>query len=131
MKKLLSVILVLSLIVIPITGCSNGDQSTAPILDANFNVIDQGSTIVVEDNSESDFEIISIKPILSNEFEKLTILDNHKLILNKKILKDKSLEINGEIIFKTSDLTKKEILDLQPFIKEFEVIEKRIIKKEI
>ena len=88
-------------------------------------------SITITNNDKSDFEIISVKPILSNKFEKLTILDNHKLILNKKILKGESLEINGEIIFKSSDLTKKEILDLEPFIKEFEIIEKRIIKKEM
>ena len=88
-------------------------------------------SIIITNNDESGIEIISVKPILSNELKKLSILKNYKLVVDKHVSSGESLEINGEIIFRTSDLTKKEILDLEPFIKEFEIIEKRIIKKEI
>jgi|SRR6056297_1113332 len=58
MKKLLLVILVILLVMIPIAGCSNRGSSTAPILNANFEVVDNGDTILIKDKSESDFNEI-------------------------------------------------------------------------
>ncbi|MGM0379077.1 MAG: hypothetical protein ACQEQE_04970 [Bacillota bacterium] len=140
MKKIILIFILAVLLV----GCVNNDVTnrqeglTINSTKSSIGKVDETTdkqrfrySIIITNNDKSDFEIISVKPILSNEFEKLAILDNHKLILNKNILKGESLEINGEIIFNSSDLTKKEILDLEPFIKEFEIIEKRIIKKEM
>ncbi|SHH83316.1 hypothetical protein [Clostridium intestinale] len=67
-------------------------------------------------------------PILSERFASLVSDENVTLDVNRTILKEGSVDISGEIIFKAKGLSKEAIVDLQPFIEKVKITEERIIK---
>lgn len=124
-------------------GCKNNSQSENGIyinsiqtsigaVGENTNDVENQSfkyTLQLTNNEEDDLEIISIEPILTENFEKLVLSKDLIMNINKIISKGNNLEVSGEIIFNTKGMSKEEILNMEPFVKEVKIIEGRKIKK--
>lgn len=85
--------------------------------------------LTLTNNEENDLKVISIEPILSEEFKKNVISNELTLNINKTISKDNSLEVSGEITFNSKGIDKEQISNMQPFIEGIMVNEERVIEK--
>lgn len=145
MKKVY--IMVLLPVLLLLTACSGNNNSGATknngieitnivssigAVDENTNNIDTQSfkyAMTLTNNDAIDIKIVSVSPVLSNEF--LNRVDNKetRIEVNKTITNGSSINITGEIIFDAKGLTKEQIDSLQPFIKDVKILEERIINK--
>ena len=124
-------------------GCTNKYQSNNGIsinsIHTSIGGIEEGTNdienqafkykVQLNNNEDDDLKIISIEPILTEKFEKLVLSKDLIKNINEIISKNDYLEISGEIIFNTKDMSKEEIESMQPFIKEIKITEERKIKK--
>ncbi|MGM9988325.1 MAG: hypothetical protein ACI35O_14005 [Bacillaceae bacterium] len=109
---------------------SQKQTSIGPV-EENMNDMDKQSfkyKLTLTNHEENDLKIISLEPILSEEFKKTVLSDELTLTINKTISKNTSLEVSGEIIFNSKGLNKEQLSDMQTFIKEIKINEERIIK---
>lgn len=86
-------------------------------------------TITLSNNEATDIKIVSISPILSEEFLERVITEDTTIQVNKTIFKENYLNVSGEIIFDAKGLSKEQIIDLEPFINGIKIIEERVIEK--
>ncbi len=95
----------------------------------DFNAQSYKYTITLTNNDIEDLAILSVQPTINSKLV-TRVLNTETLIhVNKTIVSEDSLEITGEIIFDASDLTKEQIIELEPFIEDIKITEERIIKK--
>ena len=86
-------------------------------------------TITLKNNEPTDITIVSVTPILSEKFLARAANKNTIIPVNKIIPQGGSLGVTGEIIFDAKGLTKEQIVNLEPFIKEVKITDERIINK--
>ncbi|MDF3002138.1 MAG: hypothetical protein K0Q48_2257 [Bacillota bacterium] len=86
-------------------------------------------TITLRNNDTADITIVSVNPVLSEKFLERVNNKDTTIKVDKIIPGGSSLEVTGEIIFDAKGLTKEEIINLQPFVKEVSVLEERTIRK--
>jgi hypothetical protein len=84
-------------------------------------------TITLTNNEEANITVVSITPMLSENFASLVSDKNVTVDINKTISKDSSIDVSGEIIFNTKGLSKEQIISLEPFVKEVKITEERTI----
>ena len=86
-------------------------------------------TITLTNNEATDIQIVSVKPMLSEEFIERVSNNDTIIQVNKTIPQGSSIDITGEIIFDAKGLTKEQIVSMEPFVKEVRITEERIINK--
>ena len=86
-------------------------------------------TITLTNNEATDIKIVSVKPMLSEEFIERVSNNDTIIQVNKTIPQGSSIDITGEIIFDAKGLTKEQIVSMEPFVKEVRITEERIINK--
>ncbi len=85
-------------------------------------------TITLTNNDEKDIKVVLIVPVLSEAFAEKVSDKNITVDVNKTISKGNSIDVTGEIIFDTKGLSKEQIMNLQPFVKEVKVIQEIILQ---
>ena len=85
--------------------------------------------MTLTNNDASDIKIVSVEPVLSQEFQDRVSDRDTVIHVNKTVIKGSSLDVSGEIVFDAKGLTKEQIISMEPFIKEIRIIEERIINK--
>lgn len=143
MFKKISIILLL-FVLLPLAGCSGNNTlntmsieintitSSLGAVGANTNDFETQSfkyTMTLTNNDASDIKIVSVEPVLSQEFQERVSDRDTVIQVNKTVTQGSSLDVSGEIIFDAKGLTKEQIISMEPFIKEIRIIEERIINK--
>jgi len=85
-------------------------------------------TIEIVNSDSSDIKLISVEPLLSDDFKSYVVGDDLVVNVNKIITSGKVIEVTGMIIFNAENLTKEEILDKTPFVNDIKIIEEKVIK---
>jgi len=86
-------------------------------------------TMTLTNNDTSDIKIVSVEPVLSQEFQERVSDRDTVIQVNKTVTQGSSLDVSGEIIFDAKGLTKEKIISMEPFVKEVRIIEERVINK--
>ncbi len=144
MFKKASIIILLSILLL-LTACSTKNtldkvgtidiaaiSSSIGAVGENTNNFDTQSfkfTITLTNNDTTDINIVSVKPILSEKFLERVSNKDTLIEVNRTVSQGGNLEVNGEIIFDAKGLTKDQIFNLQPFVKEIKITDERIINK--
>jgi len=141
-KKISLMILVITLLLL--TACSSSEPSNKAGIEITGIISSIGAvgenvddferqsfkyTITLTNNEAADITIISVSPILSEKFLELVENKDTTIQVNDTIPKGSSINVPGEIIFKSKDLNKEEIISLEPFVERVKVIEERNIQK--
>ncbi len=143
MKKL--TLLLVVLLMVSLTGCySQGENRTmkegikiigmVSSLGAvkgeedNFERQSYRYSVTIQNYDKSDYNIISIQPVLGSDFLKRVENKENKVIVNGTLPSEQSLTIDGEIIFETKGLSKEEIIGMEPFIEKFNILEERVLE---
>lgn len=143
MKKIITIFITLILIV-NLTACTNTEkQASENVLKVvsrtssiggvegdlkNFDRQKFSFTVTLLNNEKSEIYISWIEPILSEKFLQKAEKKENKIIVEKSILPDEYIKISGEIIFNAKGMTKKEILNLEPFIETIRVSSEKYFK---
>lgn len=143
MFKKISIILLI-LVLLLLAGCSDNNTlntmgieintitSSIGAVGGNINDFETQSfkyTMILTNNDASDIKIVSVEPVLSEEFFKRASDEDRIIQVNKSIPHGSSIDVSGEIVFDAKGLTKDQIVSMKPFIKEVKIIEERIINK--
>jgi hypothetical protein len=86
-------------------------------------------TITLVNNEPTDITIVSVTPILSEIFLERAADKNKIMPVNRIVSPGGSIDVTGEVIFDAKGMTKDQIVNLQPFIKEVKIADERIIQK--
>lgn len=78
-----------------------------------------------ENNQELYIDYIS--PVLNNTINNKLISNDLKVIVDKTISSGQTIEVKGELVIDTKDMSKKEIIAMEPFVTGVEVISKTTI----
>jgi len=137
-------IIILTAILLLSVGCSRSDDpnkvgiiinnisSSIGAVRENTNNHDTQSfkyTLTLTNNDAADIIIISIEPVLSEEFLKRVTAGDITIKVNSTIPQGDNLDVSGEIIFDAKGLTKEQIINMEPFVKEVRIVEERVIDK--
>lgn len=137
-------ILVFAVILLLFTACSKESAESRPDIEissisTSIGAVGNGSgnietqsykfNITMINNEAEDINIVSVKPVLSDKFLERVLNGDEPIQVDKVILKGGSLEVSGEIIFDAKGLTKEQIINLEPFIKEVRITEERTINR--
>lgn len=143
MFKKISIILLLFVLLL-LAGCSSNNTlntmgieintitSSLGAVEANTNDFETQSfkyTMTLTNNDASGIKIVSVEPVLSEEFIERASDEDRIIQVNKLISHGSSIDVTGEIIFDAKGLTKEQIISMEPFVKEVRIIEERVINK--
>ena len=88
-------------------------------------------TINIVNNDLSNRKIISVEPLLSDNFKDYVVEQKLVVEVNKVIASGEMIEVTGMIIFNADKLTKEDILDIKPFVNNMKIIEEKVIEVEL
>lgn len=143
MFKKVGIILII-LILLLLAGCSSNNTSNTMGIEINTITSSIGAvgenindfdtqrfryTITLTNNDVSDIKIVSIEPVLSEEFIERALDEDRIVHVNEQISHGNSIDVSGEIIFDAKGLAKEQIVSMKPFVKKVRIIEERIINK--
>jgi hypothetical protein len=110
----------------------NSITSSIGAVGENINDIETQSfkyTMTLTNNDIADITIVSVEPVLSEEFIERASNGDRIIQVNKLIPHGSSLDVSGEIVFDAKGLTKEQIVAMEPFVKDIKIVEERIINK--
>ncbi|MDD4495005.1 MAG: hypothetical protein PHV32_11800 [Eubacteriales bacterium] len=137
------VILLLSILltIIAFTACSSDESDREPglaIYSLHSSIGSVGDTddintqaftytLTITNNDIVEINLLEVKPVLCSPFAEIVLNDDLSVQVKKVIPAGESISVEGLIIFDATGLSKEEILDMEPFIKEVKLIEGRTI----
>lgn len=86
--------------------------------------------LTLHNYEDNDLFVKSVEPLLGGKIKDRILSEDIKVLVNSEIKSKQSLSVSGEIIIDTENLSKEEIIALEPYIKEFKITEERVIKIE-
>lgn len=105
-----------------ITGLGSLDES-------NLNRQKLTYTAAISNYNSSTVYIRSVEPVLGNKIKDKVITENLVITVNKKIVTNHSIKLSGDLIINTQGLSKKQILDLEPYILGIKVNSDQIMRR--
>lgn len=78
--------------------------------------------------NEDEIFVESLEPIVNKDIIDRVLSEELEVTVNEKIAHGESIQISGEIKFDTKGLSKKEIVELEPFITDIKVSSQAVIK---
>ncbi len=129
------------------TGCSIFDCRTEKDSKSGLQIYSITTSIGAIDNNNFDIQRFSysiyltnedsekqyvkwIEPVLGDSFAKRVTNQDLKVNINKPIEANENIEIEGELIFDSGDLSKQDIVDLEPYITDIKIVSEKIINVE-
>lgn len=109
-------------------GLQVSDMSTA--LGAVGDSLDKTKfsyTITIYNKEDENIYISCVEPILGKDVKDRLISSDLKVDVEKTVSTNGSVEIKGEIIFDTKNMTKQQIMELEPFITGIKVSSEKVI----
>lgn len=86
-------------------------------------------TVTMTNGGTTDAKIVSVELVLSESFSERVQNKETIIYINGTVSRGGHTSFSGEFIFDAAGLTKEQIENLKPFIKEVKVLEERIINK--
>ncbi|MGE5679182.1 MAG: hypothetical protein ACM3ZR_14100 [Pseudomonadota bacterium] len=144
MYKRSKIVILLAVSLLLLTGCSADNELKKPTIEISAVSTSIGAVgnntsdtetqsfkynITMINNGPEEIAIASVKPVLSDAFLERVPEGELAVQINKTIAPGGNLEVSGEIIFDAKGLTKEQIIGMEPFVKELEIIEARTIKR--
>jgi len=141
-RKVSIMLLIVVFLLFP--GCSSNNTVTTMGIDINSITSSIGAvggntndfetqsfkyTITLTNNDAADITIVSVEPILSEEFIERALNEDRIIQVNELIPHGSSIDVTGEIVFDAKGMTKEKIISMEPFVKEIKIVEKRTISK--
>lgn len=141
MFKKIGLVVLISILLL-FTACSTNNDSNMVGIDiqnissgigavgGNVNDFETQSfsyTITLTNSEAADITIVSVNPVLTEKFSERVENKDTIIKVNKIIPGGSSLNVTGDIIFDAKGLTKEQIVNLQPFVKEVKVLEERTV----
>ena len=136
-------LLTVLLTMVVFTACSPDESDREPGLAINFVTSSLGTAgdtddtntqaftynLTITNNDVVEINLLEVKPVLHSPFAELVLQDDISVQVKKAIPAGGSIQVEGTIIFDATGLSKDEILNMEPFIKEVKLIEERTIVK--
>jgi len=137
-------IMLLIVVFLLFSGCSSNNTVTTMGIDINSITSSIGAvggntndfetqsfkyTITLTNNDAADITIVSVEPVLSEEFIERALNEDRIIQVNELIPHGSSIDVTGEIVFDAKGMTKEKIISMEPFVKEIKIVEERTISK--
>lgn len=129
MKKFIVKVVFLVLNIIILSACTNNEvqykgglhiynwsSSLGGVEKDNIDLTKYSYSINVTNENPTEITVLSIEPVLSETVKQMYKEGELELVVNEIVNPKESIEIKGEIIFNTKELSKQEISALRPFI---------------
>lgn len=95
--------------------------------EGNYNKQRFSYDLTLHNYEDNNFFITSVEPILGDKIKDRIVNKDIKVIVSSEIKSKQSLSVKGEITINTENLSKEEIIALEPYIEEFKITEERVI----
>ncbi len=99
-------------------------------IDNNFDTQRFSYSIYLTNEDSKKQYVKWIEPVLGDSFAKRVTNQDLKVNVNKPIEANETIEIEGELVFDSSDLSKQDIFDLEPYITDIKVVSEKVINVE-
>lgn len=130
-------------VLILLTGCNLSDSANNSIKQNGLQVSDMltalgavgdsldktkfSYTITIYNKEDEDIYISQVEPILGKDAKDRLISSDLKVDVEKTVSANESIEIKGEIILDTKEISKQQIVELEPFITGIKVLSEKVI----
>jgi hypothetical protein len=142
-KKILTLLWIMVFVLILLTGCNLSDSANNSIKQNGLQVSDMltalgavgdsldktkfSYTITIYNKEDEDIYISQVEPILGKDAKDRLISSDLKVDVEKTVSANESIEIKGEIILDTKEISKQQIVELEPFITGIKVLSEKVI----
>jgi hypothetical protein len=142
-KKILTLLWIMVFVLILLTGCNLSDSANNSIKQNGLQVSDMSTalgavgdsldktkfsyTITIYNKEDEDIYISQVEPILGKDAKDRLISSDLKVDVEKTVSANESIEIKGEIILDTKEISKQQIVELEPFITGIKVLSEKVI----
>lgn len=150
LKKIVIIISVILMLLVFISGCSNsgnkelGREDMLKNLSHDIEIEGMSYSIGGKPNETTNKQIITyniilhnwdikdkyikwVEPVLNANFTKRVSNLDKKIIIEKRIPSDKSINISFKITFNSEGLSKEEIINLKPYVTDIKIITENVL----